>query len=105
MDATNVQQPEKLWWMPEPYQKTVTLADGTVLNGYAGLAEAEKGLWIWLDEGTGMNQAIVLFMDPEKTVTIRTDLSPIDYRIYAGYTVIDQIRTDGNKVTIRMRQE
>lgn len=105
MEVTHAQQPEKLWWMPDPFQQTVTLADGTVLNGSAGLSESENHLWIWLDEGVSMNQALSIFMDTEKTATIRADTSPTDYRIYEGYTAIGQIRMDGKRITIQMRQE
>lgn len=86
------------------FTQTVTLADGTVLNGYAGRSSLSGEIWVWLDEGTSMVTAFGLFSDPEKTATIRTDLTEDTSETYEGYTTMSLIREDEGKVTIRMRK-
>ena len=86
------------------FQQTVTLADGTVKNGYAGLNETEDDLWIWLDEDTDMATAFSLFSDPSKTIRIRTDLTTEVFQEYTGYTSLALIRQDGGKVSCRMKK-
>ena len=86
------------------FQQTVTLADNTVLNGYAGLNETENDLWIWLDEDTDMATAFGLFSDPSKTIRIRTDLTAEVYQEYTNYTNLALIRQDMGKVSVRMKR-
>lgn len=86
------------------FQQTVTLADGTVLNGYAGLNETEDDLWVWLDADTDMMTAFQLFSDPSKTIRLRTDLTAEVYQEYEGYTNLALIRQDMGKVSARMKR-
>lgn len=88
----------------DEFRKTVTLADETVLNGYAGLNETAGDLWIWLDEDTDMATAFSLFYDPSKTIRIRTDLTETVFQEYTGYTTLALIRQDGGKVSCRMKR-
>ena len=87
------------------FQQTVTLADDTVLNGYAGLNEQAGDLWVWLDEGTDMITAFQAFSDPEKTAHISTDLTAEVHQEFDGYTKLALIREDAGKVTIRLKNE
>lgn len=86
------------------FQQTVTLADGTVKNGYAGLNQTADDLWVWLDEDTDMMTAFSLFSDPSKTIKIRTDLTAEVHEEYTGYTTLALIRQDGGKVSCRMKK-
>lgn len=86
------------------YQQTVTLADETKLNGYAGLNETVDDLWVWLDEDTDMMTAFSLFSDPSKTIRIRTDLTAEVFEEYEGYTNLALIRQDMGKVSVRMKR-
>ena len=86
------------------FQQTVTLADETMLNGYAGLNETANDLWVWLDEDTDMATAFSLFSDPSKTIKIRTDLTAEVFEEYNGYTNLALIRQDMGKVSIRMKR-
>lgn len=86
------------------FQQTVTLADDTKLNGYAGLNETADDLWVWLDEDTDMATAFSLFSDPSKTIRIRTDLTAEVHEEYSGYTTLALIRQDGGKVSCRMKR-
>lgn len=86
------------------FTQTVTLADETTLNGYAGLNQTADDLWVWLDEDTDMLTACQLFSDPSKTAWIRTDLTAEVHEEYTGYTNLALIRQDGGKVSCRMKK-
>lgn len=86
------------------FTQTVTLADDTKLNGYAGLNETEDDLWVWLDEDTDMATAFSLFSDPSKTIRIRTDLTAEVFQEYNNYTNLALIRQDMGKVSVRMKR-
>lgn len=86
------------------FQQTVTLADDTKLNGYAGLNQTADDLWVWLDEDTDMLTAFSLFSDPSKAIRIRTDLTAEVFEEYEGYTNLALIRQDMGKVSVRMKR-
>lgn len=91
--------------MPEnEFQKTVTLADETKVNGYAGLNEVMDEVWVWLDEDTDMATAFQLFTDPLKTIRLRTDLTDEIWQEYEGYTHMNLIREDAGKVSLRLKK-
>ena len=85
------------------FQQTVTLADGVVLNGYAGFNEVADDLWVWLDEGTDMATAFMLFSDPARTAVIKVALTADIVETHYGYTKLALIREDGGKVTVRLK--
>lgn len=90
--------------MPEEFQKTVTLADETKVNGYAGLNEVVDEVWVWLDDDTDMTSAFNLFIDPSKTIRLRTDLTESIWQEYEGYTHMNLIREDAGKVSLRLKK-
>lgn len=87
------------------FQQTITLADETKVNGYAGLNEVTDELWVWLDEDTDMETAFRLFYDPSKTIRIRTDLTETIWQEYEDYTHMNLIREDAGKVSLRLKKE
>lgn len=95
----------KPWWALEEFNQTITLADGTVLNGTASTTSDGTELWIWIPEGTTtFADAFMMFQDPAKTASIRADLSPGNSETYEGFTQMNLIRNDPNRIVIRMRK-
>ena len=86
------------------FQQTVTLADNTVLNGYAVLNEIANDLWVYLEQDTSMATAFSVFSDPSKTAHIRTDMTAEVHEQYDGYTTLALIRQDGGKVSVRLKE-
>lgn len=103
-ETNNAASGEKPWWMPDPFQQTVTLADGTVLNGKAARTTEGDELWVWLEPGTSFEEAFGHFINPEKTATITTQLSKIEQFTYHGYTKLDQLKRQGERIVLRMLQ-
>ena len=68
---------------------TLTLADGTELDGSCGLAG--RSLWCWVNNKT-MADCFVLFTDPEKTKEITILYTVTGYR-YKGFTILELIKT------------
>ena len=68
---------------------TVTLADGTVLEGSCGLAGTS--LWCWVSNKS-MADCFALFTDPEKTNEITILYTVTGYR-YRGFTEMELIKT------------
>lgn len=85
------------------FQPTITLADGTILNGTSGLNEIAGDLWIWLTD-TGLKEAFDLFWDAEKTTVMKAQATELDELTYEGFTQLVLIRIDGNLVSIRMKR-
>ena len=84
------------WAMPKPYHMTITLADGTVLNGHA--RRILDGLWIFMDESSdlGYMELVQIFVNPEKTSQIYNHVSADETITYTGYTRLTSINADDN---------
>lgn len=85
------------------FQPTITLADGTILNGTSGLNEIAGDLWFWLPD-IGLKEAFDLFWDAKKTAVIKAQATELDKLTYKGFTQLVLIRIDGNLVSIRMKR-
>ena len=68
---------------------TVTLADGTVLEGSCGLAG--RSLWCWVSDKS-MADCFAIFTNPEKTSKITILYTVTGYR-YRGFTEMELIKT------------
>lgn len=107
LELEKVEVPEeKPWWEPDEFQVTITLADGTVLNGSAAASQRTE-LWVWTDDSVSMQDAFMLFSDPSKTKKIRADYSKYEYEEFEGFTKMIGIQLDSltNGVKIRMAKE
>ena len=86
------------WAMPKPYHMTMTMADGTVLDGHIRKDTISGGIWVYMDE-TSMSyiEIVMIFSDPEKTSVMENHVSEEETEIYTGYTrlVSDNSGIDG----------
>lgn len=81
--------------------ETLTLNDGTVLNGHA--LESDGVLWVYLDEGTLTNSFPIL-NDPDKTIRIHEDRYG-ELTDYVGYRHLFCIREeDGGMLSAGLRK-
>lgn len=93
-------------YLPDPFQQTVTLKDGTILNGRGALNDITDDLFIWPEDVMSFVDATMIFSDANKTNHIRIDYSKIEYNEYDGYTRLYGITSDPTgKLTIRLRKE
>lgn len=92
-------------WADSVLQKsTVTLCDGTVLDGYAQRPTIADEIWIFpQDEKLNLIELVQMFSDSEKTSRIETFTPPDSRAVYEGYTHLMTINSnlDGT-FTIRL---
>ena len=81
--------------------ETVTLNDGTVLDGHC--IETENALFVYL---TGMTllEGVVLFSDAEKTSVI-TEMNHEHEHVYTGYTRLSAASDEYGNCNLVMRRE
>lgn len=90
--------------IPPPFQQTIVLNNGQILNGSAG--QAGNYIWIWLEDPITFSEACEIFEDKEKTNRIEVNISAIETLVYIGYTDLRDIKKDdGGKVSIKLTQE
>lgn len=70
--------------------ETVTLNDGTVLNGHC--IQSGKKLYVYLDRMSVID-GVTIFADPKKLETI-TELNHGVEHIYKGYTQLNAVSSD-----------
>lgn len=92
-------------------QRTVILNDKTEYDGVA-YANAEKDtVFISLDGKYSMTELFPVFMDPDKTATIRATIynhnshSVMSDETFTGYTRMAGIRTEGTAISITMKKQ
>lgn len=73
---------------------TLTLNDGTVMNGATALASSGQ-LFIYVMNGMGIADVFNLMIDPEKTRRIAA-LQNGHTLIHVGYTRLIAVRDEGN---------
>lgn len=70
--------------------RTITLADGTVYE--VTRCGADGGyLWLNLKDDLSMVEAVQVFDDPTKTITITHDYDGNDHVIFEGYTKLSRL--------------
>lgn len=93
---------------PKPFEKTLILADGTVLEGSGAAIDSKRKLWLWTKRKYSMAEIFALFSDPEKTANIRVDYSEISSETFEGYThlssVQENLTTNENQVLLIKNQ-
>jgi hypothetical protein len=94
-------------YIPEPFVRTITLADGSKLEGSGSLTPNQSVLWIWIQyDKYPFDEIVSIFMDSQKLETITIDFSPLTSQTYTGYCRLDTIRRDveGNEIRIGLRK-
>ena len=92
------------WAYPKPYQMTVTMNDGTAVEGYAQKSVISDEVWVFpSDTSLGYMDLIQIFANPEKTSVMIANMSETEHNRYEGYTRLATINSqlDG-KFTICM---
>lgn len=75
-------------------ERRLILNDGTEIEGgYAGIS-SRGNLWLWFT-GYTMAQAVMMFLDTEKTEKIVFMASETE-EVYEGYTEMKSINVDAN---------
>ena len=77
---------------PRPFEKTLTLADGTKLAGSGAAIDSKRKLWLWVDRKYPMAEIFALFSDSEKTAVIRADYSEISGETFEGFTHLSSVQ-------------
>lgn len=86
------------WAYPKMYKRTIELADGTIVDGYAQRSSISDELWVIpSDPDFGYMELVQMFANPEKTSVIISNMSEDDHIRFTGYTRLASItsRTDG----------
>ena len=86
------------------FQQTVTFADGTVKNGNAALNEIVDELWVYFADDMDILDACTLLCDTDKTQSVSTCLAEGIVLDFDGYTVLTLVRTDGGKISARLKK-
>lgn len=105
-EELNEEEEQKLtdpWYLPQ-FTHSIDLADGTSLNGYAMLSEADDDLWVTLDLGTDLVTAFGLFSNPSNTSKIISHISILSTITYEGYTKMALIREDAGQVKVLLKK-
>ena len=84
------------WYEEYSFQKTVTLADGMVLDGTGSLDnEHVPNLWLNLDKGDlTMTKLMRIFSDSNKTSSISIAYDFQTTRTFNGYTELTLVKTN-----------
>ena len=73
---------------------TLTLNDGTVMNGSTALVSSGQ-LFIYVMNGSGIRDVFELLIEPERTCRITATQSGRT-TVYEGYTRVVAVRDEGN---------
>ena len=85
--------------MANEYSMSITLGDGTVLEG-SHCSYAERDLWCFIKD-KDMGECYQIFSDSEKTAVIQCHYASLDYR-YTGFTELLMIRKAESTVNVRL---
>ena len=90
------------WAYPKVYEKSIVLADDTVLKGYIQRSSISDELWVFpSDHSLSYIDLIMIFANAEKTSTLTCYESETEQKKYVGYTRVASINSDTNdKITI-----
>ena len=87
------------WMYPTIFRQTFVLADGTEMAGGVSKSAFSNKIWILIGEpGYDYGSLAALFGNPEKTNTIRFNISESERTEFIGYTRLSTIKagTDGS---------
>lgn len=88
---------------PKIVPQTITLADGTILNGSGALNTYTDDLWLRIWQKMSIGELSLLLEDQEKTTAIKIIYSEMESNIFHDYTVLNYIMLDSKTGEIRAR--
>lgn len=90
------------WAYPKVYEKSIVLADDTVLKGEIQRSSISDEIWVFpSDHSLSYMDLIMIFANTEKTSTLTCYESETEQKTYVGYTRVVSINSNINdEITI-----
>ena len=83
--------------------ETLTLNDGTVVNGHILDSGDGQSIFVYLDS-MNILQGVMLFSDAEKTINI-TAMNHGNEHVYYGYTILWSVSAEYGNCNLVMRKD